>query len=79
VLEGIGESRELARGVGVGLEERSPVQRAEAHRGILQPARRPAERRQALRDAALLLARLLEVLAVEPLELRVARHRRRLP
>jgi hypothetical protein len=38
VLEGVGEGGQLARRVGVALEERTPIERAEAQAGILELA-----------------------------------------
>src|SRR5215210_8317131 len=72
-LERVREAGELGRRVGLGPEEAAPVQRAEAHRGVLDRARARAVRVEQGLDEALVLAGLLEVLLEQARELRVAR------
>src|SRR4051794_21485902 len=63
VLEGIGEGDELAGGVGVRLEERTPVQRSQPHGGVLQQVRRGTALLQQPADGLLVAPALLQVLA----------------
>src|SRR5690348_11644155 len=62
VLERVREGGELARGVRLGGEEPAPVERAEAHRGVLDRVRRAAVRLEQRVDELRVLARLAEVL-----------------
>ena len=72
MLEGERERRQLAGRVRLGGEERSPVQRADAHAGVLERRRGAAERLEPLAHERLLVPRLLEVLGVQARELRIA-------
>ena len=63
---------QLRRRVRLGREEQAPVERAQPHGGILQRGGLPAPRLEPLRDVPLVLARLLQVLRVDLLQLRIA-------
>src|SRR3954449_349907 len=64
-LERVREGGELARRVGLRGEEAAPVQRPEAHGGVLDRVRGPAVRLEQRVDQPRVLAGLLEVLGVE--------------
>src|SRR5204863_7278662 len=76
VLERVRERGELAGRVGMALEERAPVERAEAERCVLQRGRIAAERVQTLLQELRMVARLGEMLGIDRSELRVARQLR---
>src|SRR5204863_4052736 len=59
VLERVREPGQLGRGVRLGLEEGTPVERSETHAGVLQEGRRAADRLQPASDALLVTVRLL--------------------
>src|SRR5207248_9933220 len=62
MLEREGEPGQLAGRVGLSLEERAPVERAEPHGGVLDARGRSVQGLEALRNALLMYARLLQVL-----------------
>src|SRR5262245_51529355 len=72
MLEGADEGRELPGRVGMAAEERSPVEAAEPHRGVLQREWIAPERAQPPLDELAVVARLGEVLLVDVSESVVA-------
>src|SRR3954467_8721373 len=64
VLEGVGESGELRRSVGLGGEERSPVERSELHHGVLEEVRSGATGLQPCLDQGLVILGLAKMLLV---------------
>src|SRR5581483_6636209 len=70
--EGVREGGELAGRVRMGLEEERPVERAQAHRGVLEARARAAEGGESLLDELPVVARLVEVLREDGRQRRVA-------